>query len=601
MSKIAGFDFGTTNSVMSMVVGERCISLLDDRMPHPSVVCYHGSEIIVGRKARERLGSADAGIVGNVVKSPKTLLGRSSVNIDGYSHSPRQVVAEVVKHVRADAQRQMDSETFDRAVVTVPVDMDGSRRRELRDACRIAGLSIVRFVHEPLAALYGHLRGHEDSRNLWRSINRKLVLVFDWGGGTLDLTLCRLADGVLVQLMNDGCSDVGGDVIDDMLVREIERLTLAERGVTHSVDFQVGARPRLRAAAETAKVQLSAKDVHTVLVTDYFSEDAGDPDIAIRFGRNRLEQCVAATVDAGVRRIHQLLERARVDPASIEMCLATGGMVNMPLIQARLHEIFGPQRVHVSPKGNTIISEGAAWIAHDGARLSLAKNVEVLVARKDYFPVVKAGSAMPREGEVFRQELSMYCADPRDGIARFEMCAPKRTGRAVQKTDERDTLGFISVNVDAQAQPLRERLVLDVAIDENLILSVTAASTVRGDSDRAEFHELEFGLAIDAVGDDRLSEGDGDEVDSADSLEPGSVLLRANVFHRQTDQSVIPGELMRELNPHYFDLRNRPPAVQDYEKLVYQPCSACRQVRCECAQLRAETTNGRTQDGARPR
>jgi molecular chaperone DnaK len=145
----------------------------------------------------------------------------------------------------------------------------------------------------------------------------------------------------------------------------------------------------------------------------------------------------------------------------------------------------------------------------------------------------------------------------------------------VQKTDERDTLGFISVNVDPKAQPLRERLILDVAIDENLILNVTAQSTVMGDSDRAEFHELEFGLAIDAVGDDRLSEGDGDDLDSADNFEPGSVLLRANVSHRETDQSAIPGELMRELNPHYFDLRNRPPAVQDYEKLVYQPCSAC--------------------------
>lgn len=596
MSKIAGFDFGTTNSVMSMVVGGRCISLLDDRMPHPSVVCYHGSEIIVGRKARERLASADAGIVGNIVKSPKTLLGRSSVNIDGYSHSPREVVAEVVKHVRDDAQRQMPSESFHQAVVTIPVDMDGVRRRELRDACRIAGLSIVQFVHEPLAALYGHLRGHDDSRDIWRRFNRKLVMVFDWGGGTLDLTLCRLEDGVLVQLMNDGCSDVGGDVIDDMLVREIERLTLAERGIAHSVAFQTGARPRLRAAAESAKVQLSIKDVHTVLVTDYFSEEAGDPDIAIRLGRNQLEQCVTATVDAGVRRIHQLLERARVDPASVEMCLATGGMVNMPLIQSRLHEIFGPQRVHVSPRGNTIISEGAAWIAHDGARLSLAKNVEVLVARKDYFPVVKAGSAMPRERDVFEQELSMYCVDPRDGIARFEICAPKRTGRAVQKTDERDTLGFISVNVDRKTEPLRERLVLKVAVDENLILSVAAESTVMGNTDRAEFHELEFGLAIDAMGEDSVLENHGDESDPADRLATGSVLLRPNVFHRDTDQSVIPGELMREMNPHYFDLRNCPPAIQDYEKLVYQPCSACRQIRCECAQLRVGAAGFKSHD-----
>lgn len=194
----------------------------------------------------------------------------------------------------------------------------------------------------------------------------------------------------------------------------------------------------------------------------------------------------------------------------------------------------------------------------------------------------------------------MYCVDPRDGIARFEICAPKRTGRSVQKTDERDTLGFISVNVDRKTQPLRERLILKVAIDENLILSIAAESTVMDDTDRAEFHELEFGLAIDAMGEDSVLENHGNELDPVDSLATGSVLLRPNVFHRDTDKSVIPGELMREMNPHYFDLRNRPPAIQDYEKLVYQPCSACRQVRCECARLRAGATGSANPDADRP-
>lgn len=587
MSEIVGFDFGTTNSVMSVVVGNRCISLLDDKMPHPSVVCYQGNQVIVGRKAKEQLGNAGRGVVGNIVKSPKTMLGLERVNVDGHTYSPRRVVADVVGHVRRDALRQVPEAAFDRAVVTIPVDMDGARRRELREACRIAGLNIAQFVHEPLAALYGHLRGHTDFEGTWRRLNRKLILVFDWGGGTLDLTLCRVVDGMLVQMRNLGISDVGGDVLDDMLVHEVERLALSERGIARAVGHQVGARPRLRTAAETAKVALSSKDVHTILVTDYFRKEAGDTDIALRLKRKQLEACLDEAVHRGVDQIHLLLEGARIDSSAIEMCLATGGMVNMPLIQARLHEIFGPQRVHVSERGNSVISEGAAWIAHDRARLNVACNIEVMVARQTYFPVIKAGSPMPREGEVRRQEFSMYCVDPRDGVAKFLICAPKRRGRAVQTSDQRDVIGTLAVDVSKDLAPFRERLALSMTIDENLILHAEASSTIERGADRVEIHTLEFGLVVGGNADSEPSLDDSDEAGDASPPEPGGVLIRANVSDREADMSLVPGELMKEINPYYFDRRRDPPEIQNFEKLTYQPCAECRKVRCVCAAVRA--------------
>lgn len=598
MKKTAGFDFGTTNSVMSIVVGDRCIPLLDDNMPHPSVVCYQGDQVIVGRKAKDKLATADSGVVGNIVKSPKTMLGRSRVFVDGHSYSPKEVVRDVVEHVADDARRQMPHETFEHAVVTIPVDMNGERRRELREACRMAGLGVVQFVHEPLAALYGHLRGKPNFQAELRRLNRELVLVFDWGGGTLDLTLCKIVDGMLVQLMNDGCSDVGGDIIDDLIVNEIERLVLTERGINDEVSQQVGAKPRLRSAAEKAKVELSSKDMHAILVTDYFMKEAGDPDIAFRLRREQLENCVASLVDRGIGRIARLLEHARIDPASIQLCLATGGMVNMPLIRARLHEVFGPQRVHISERGNTVISEGAAWIAHDKARLSLAKNIEILVARQAYFPILKAGTLMPREGEVQHQDLLMYCADPRDGIAKFQICSPKRTGRSVQLNDERDVLGVLSIPVDDTALPLRERLTIKIDIDEDLILGVHVESTVVCGADEIEIHSLEFGLALpidDANGGKSVEEKNDmvpattnreTQTISAMPLGGGAIIVRSNITPNDNDKSTIPGELMRQIEPLYFDLRMSPPESQDFEKLYYQPCAACRKVLCECAKLR---------------
>lgn len=592
---VVGFDFGTTNSVMSFVSGDRCIPILDEGFPHPSVVSYRGGQVIVGREAKKELASATSGVVGNIVKSPKTMLGQNSVTVDGHRYSPkdlvRDVVAHVMQHARDDRVAQRSGENFTRAVVTIPVDMNGGRRRELREACRMAGLSVYQFVHEPLAALYGHLRSLPDFKAEFARLNRELVLVFDWGGGTLDLTLCRIVDGMLVQVLNDGCNDVGGDVIDDMLVNEIERRALCKRGITREVGRQVGATARLREEAERAKIALSTKDVYTVLVLDYFRVEAGDVDLEYRITRQELEDIVAEKVAQGIGRIENLLRAARVDPSSIEKCLATGGMVNMPAIQARLHEIFGARRVDISAHGNTIISEGAAWIAHDRARLVLAKDVEVMVARSAYFPVIRAGTAMPREGEVHRapEPLTLYCCDPTDGVAKFQLTAPKRTGRHVQVTDDRNLLGMLSVNVDPRQRPLIERLLLDVAIDENLVLVAEAKSTIVGQTDTLELHNLEFGLNVGPVG----SDGDIHQLDDEGPREPatkqfGAVQLRPNIAMSATDVSTVPGEVLYKWDQVYFDRRNTPPYQQDFEKAMYQPCSACREIYCICDKIRVE-------------
>ena len=140
-----GFDFGTTNSVMSIVTsdrieGERCTPILDEGYPHPSVVSYRGGRAIVGRRAKEELANATSGVVGSIVRSPKTMLGRNSVTVDGHTYSPQVVVGDVVAHVMEHARQDRVARTtknrFDRAVVTIPVDMNGERRRELREACR---------------------------------------------------------------------------------------------------------------------------------------------------------------------------------------------------------------------------------------------------------------------------------------------------------------------------------------------------------------------------------------------------------------------------------------------------------------------------------
>ena len=132
---VVGFDFGTTNSLISLVRGGRTINFLDeDQRPIPSVVCYEGAQTIAGREARERLARAGLGIHGNIIRSPKMYLGRDSVFVDGTERPPVQIVADVVQHVRQTALRRRDLDTVSGAVVTIPVDMQGYQRRALRDA-----------------------------------------------------------------------------------------------------------------------------------------------------------------------------------------------------------------------------------------------------------------------------------------------------------------------------------------------------------------------------------------------------------------------------------------------------------------------------------
>ncbi|SDR91600.1 Hsp70 family protein [Pseudomonas oryzae] len=575
---IYGFDFGTTNSLISVIEGDRCISFTDSGLPHPSVVCYDGDEVIVGRRARERLASAGLGVIGNVVRSPKTLLGKHSVHVDGVSRSPRQMVADIVRFVTSHAEDERQAD-YSRAVVTIPVDMNGERRRDLREAFRLAGVTIDQFVHEPLAALYGHLRTLPDFASEIRRLDRQYMLVFDWGGGTLDLTLCQLVDGYLVQIANHGCSHLGGDVIDESIMHEVERRHCARHAQLESVGVAADAQKRLLARAERAKIELSIKSQAQIYVPNYFRTEEGDPDLDYVLPREELEEIVNAKLTEGLQMIAALLATVDFEPADISLCLATGGMVNMPLIKTRLLEMFGPQRLCVSDRGQLIISEGAAWIAHDRANLLLAKNIELALARDTRHVAIKAGSEMPREGSIQQAErLNLYCTDPRDGVAKIQLEVPaRRHGRYVQASDARNNLASLSVRVDGKSARLFERVELDMRVDENLILKVDARSTVANDHDATEIHNLEFGLSLGGSSGKGQYLGDASvkkPKDRSSSDHQGAVLLRSNLALRE-DKSLVPGEYLHEVQKQTPYTRVPLTPLQDREKLYYAPCSGC--------------------------
>lgn len=585
---VVGFDFGTTNSLISVVRGQRAISFLDDEQrPIPSVVCYEGVQKILGREAKERLAQAGLGVQGNIVRSPKMFLGRESVFVEGTERSSVDIVSDVVRHVLHQAQSSArDLGEIPGAVVTIPVDMEGYRRRALREAFMLAGLRIVQFVHEPLAALYGLFRD-QDLASMLRRYDRKLVLVFDWGGGTLDLTLCRPMGDMVVQLMNDGTDEVGGDVFDEAIMNRLIQKVAAARGLGESVDTQPGAKARLMDRCERAKIDLSSRSNVAIYVGSFF-RGADEEEFDYALSQGELEQIVGPLLDKGFKRIERILTDAGYTPEQVSLCVATGGMSNMPAVKRRLHEWFGPERVKIPDGTATLISQGAAWIAADQVGLQLAKNVELVLARNSYLPLVKAGTVMPKESEVQRETYHLYCTDPRDGVAKFQICTPKRAGASVLPSDPRTHLEHVTVKVDGKARAFHERLELDVRINDDLILEAHARSLNLKDEDRREIHNLEFGLRFPAEAQATgSSDKEKEEAPASGGHRPiGALSVRANVADR-VDLALVPGEFLYQYDPFYFDVRRNPPERQVLEKLYYQPCSLCGRASndpaCQCS------------------
>jgi molecular chaperone DnaK (HSP70) len=455
----------------------------------------------VGRRAKDQLNELGLGVFGDIVRSPKIYLGsRSGVDVGGVTRQAVDVVADVLRFIRQDALgRGFLGNTFESAVITIPVVMRGNARAELRQAAQKAGIHIHQFVHEPLAALYGFLRAKADFRKELANLERRLVLVFDWGGGTLDMTLCQLQNGVLTQIFNTGDQEVGGDRFD-LGLRQLVRQK--HENQYPNMDWrrvQPNAESRLIQACEDAKIALSSRHATALYVPDVLATSGPEKDVRLEITKAEFEGAVHDLVSKGLGKIETVLNLAEVNRGAIEFCLATGGMVSMPSIQNGLREIFGMNRLRLIPNAETVISEGAAWIAYDGVGLQMAKPMELLHANNCYVEIIPAGTSLPFEGDAIQRRMDMYCVDPSDGFAKFLFARPKWPGR--ESHDEpRLPYGHLTLPVDQNSKPLLERLRVEITIDQDLIAEIGALSLLRGAKRQTWIHDLEFGLSVGEEG-----------------------------------------------------------------------------------------------------
>ena len=355
MAKILGIDLGTTNSVAAVIeAGEaEVVESAEGNRITPSVVAVNtrSGERYVGQTAKRQAVTNPE----NTIFSVKRLMGRryedpevqdaagrlpykivagengdAHVEMGSQSYAPPQISSMVLQKIRQDAEAKL-GERITQAVITVPAYFNDAQRQATKDAGTIAGLEVLRIINEPTASslAYGIDRQQTDST----------VAVFDLGGGTFDITILELGEGVFEVLSTNGDTYLGGDDFDEAILGWLVTEFRAETGIDLSQDRM--ALQRLRDAAERAKIELSST-LETEINLPFITADASGPQHLVKpLSRSRLEQLVSDLIDRTEGPCRQAISDAGIASGSIDDVILVGGMTRMPAVQAKVQQIFG--------------------------------------------------------------------------------------------------------------------------------------------------------------------------------------------------------------------------------------------------------------------
>ncbi len=372
MSKILGIDLGTTNSCVAIIeAGEpRVIENSEGGRTTPSVVAVNPrtGERYVGMTARRQAVTNPE----NTIYSVKRFMGRrfdedtvqgdielvpfavarhtngdAHVSMSGKTYSPPEVSAMVLQKLKQDAEAKL-GETISQAVITVPAYFNDSQRNATKDAGRIAGLEVLRIINEPTGAslAYGLDKKTDET-----------IAVFDLGGGTFDITILQIGDGVFEVKSTNGDTHLGGDDFDQRIMDWICAEFLREQGINLKQDPM--ALQRLRESAERAKVELSTL-AQTEINLPFITADASGPKhLVLTLSRSKLEQLVDDLVQRTVQPCRQAMADAGVSAGDVQEVILVGGMTRMPAVQKAVVDLFGKEP-HQGVNPDEVVAIGAA-------------------------------------------------------------------------------------------------------------------------------------------------------------------------------------------------------------------------------------------------
>ncbi|MCI6260018.1 MAG: molecular chaperone DnaK, partial [Pyramidobacter sp.] len=331
MSKVVGIDLGTTNSCIAVMEGENVtiIPNSEGARTTPSVVAFtKDGERLVGQLAkRQAIVNAD-----NTIMSIKRHMGSDyTVTIEGKKYTPQEISAMILQKMKHDAEDYLGTEVK-KAVITVPAYFTDAQRQATKDAGAIAGLDVLRIINEPTAAAlaYGENKSGDHK-----------ILVFDLGGGTFDVSLLDVGDGVFEVLATRGDNRLGGDDWDMKIVQWMVAEFKKEQGIDLSADKM--AMQRLREAAEKAKIELSSMMETTISLPFITADATGPKHLEMKLSRAKFEDLTADLLERIVAPVKNALSDAGVNASQIDKILLVGGSSRMPAVQAKVKELLGKE------------------------------------------------------------------------------------------------------------------------------------------------------------------------------------------------------------------------------------------------------------------
>ncbi|MCE2542485.1 MAG: molecular chaperone DnaK [Acidobacteria bacterium] len=369
MSKIIGIDLGTTNSVVAVMEGSEptVVTNPEGSRLTPSVVAFtKGDERLVGQVARRQAVTNPE----NTVFSIKRFMGRryeevneemkmvpyvvgraangaAQVEALGTDYSPPQVSAMVLQKLKQAAEEYL-GQPVAKAVITVPAYFNDAQRQATKDAGQIAGLEVMRIVNEPTAAALAY--GLDKKRD-------ETIAVFDFGGGTFDISILEVGEGVVEVKSTNGDTHLGGDNLDQRIIDWIVGEFKREEGIDLSQDRM--ALQRLKEAAEKAKMELSTV-VETEINLPFITADqAGPKHLQRKLSRAKFEQLVDDLLQRTVRPVQQALSDAGIEPGKIDEVVLVGGSTRVPRVQQIVQELFGKEP-HKGVNPDEVVAIGAA-------------------------------------------------------------------------------------------------------------------------------------------------------------------------------------------------------------------------------------------------
>jgi len=348
MAKAVGIDLGTTNSVVAVLEGGEptVIANAEGSRTTPSVVGFSKSgEVLVGEVAKRQAITNPE----RTVRSVKRHMGDNSwrINIDGKAYSPQEISARILQKLKRDAEGYLGS-TVTQAVITVPAYFDDAQRTATKEAGQIAGLEVLRIINEPTAAALAYGLDKEEEQT---------ILVFDLGGGTFDVSVLEISEGIFQVKATSGNTHLGGDDWDQRVIDWLVKTFKDTEGVDLSNDKM--ALQRLKEAAEKAKIELSAVQETNINLPFITATSEGPKHLDVKLTRAKFQEMTADLVEACRGPFDQAIKDAGLSKDKLDHVVLVGGATRMPAIQELVRTITGKE-AHKGVNPDEVVAVGAA-------------------------------------------------------------------------------------------------------------------------------------------------------------------------------------------------------------------------------------------------